>query len=78
MEEESDSEEEQGAGATIKGVLQHMVQGMNSQEGDRSVNHATALRPTCQLQRSLNMCKAVQYVDDVTAVLAKAAVFCTV
>ena len=37
LEEPSDSEEEQGAaaGPSIKGVLQHMVQGMTSQDGDR-------------------------------------------
>jgi len=36
-EEPSDSEEEEGAaaGPCIKGVLQHMVQGMTSQDGDR-------------------------------------------
>ncbi len=37
LEEPSDSEEEEGAaaGPSIKGVLQHMVQGMTSQDGDR-------------------------------------------
>ena len=37
LEEPSDSDEEEGAaaGPSIKGVLQHMVQGMTSQDGDR-------------------------------------------
>jgi len=37
LEKPSDSEEEEGAaaGLSIKGVLQHMVQGMTSQDGDR-------------------------------------------
>ena len=37
LEEPSESEEEEGIGAgpSLRGVLQHMVQGMNSQDGDR-------------------------------------------
>ena len=40
MHEASDSEEEEGAGAgpSLKGVLQHMIQqGVSTQDGDRSV-----------------------------------------
>lgn len=37
LEEPSDSEDEElaAAGPSIRGVLQHMVQGMTSQDGDR-------------------------------------------
>ena len=41
MESESDEEvqEEAGGGTSLEGVLQHMVQGLNSQDGDRLVFH---------------------------------------
>lgn len=37
LKDPSDSEEVEGgaAGPSLRGVLQHMVQGMNSQDGDR-------------------------------------------